>query len=92
VPAGVNICLVDTDYGPATKALPAVEQYNSQDVAILFCDDDKVYDHSGAQRFLDASQAHPDCCIVEEGGDVADYSSHSFRGERQPRSARRPKD
>lgn len=92
VPAGVNICLVDTDYGPATKALPAVAQYKSQDVAILFCDDDKVYDPSWAQRFLDASRAHPDCCIVEEGGDVADYSSHSFRGECQPRSSRRPKD
>lgn len=92
VPAGVNICLVDTDYGPATKALPAVAQYKGQDVAILFCDDDKVYDPSWAQRFLDASRAHPDCCIVEEGGDVADYSSHSFRGERQPRSSRRPKD
>jgi len=88
VPTGVNVCLVDSDYGPATKALPAVAQYKNQDVAILFCDDDKVYDSSWAQRFLDASHEHPECCIVEEGGDVSDYSLHDFRGQLQPRSGR----
>ena len=92
VPEGVTICLVDEDLGPATKVLPAVRQYREQAVSILFCDDDKVYDADWAQRFIDASQQHPDCCIVEEGGDVGDYSHHNFRGDRQPRSSRRPKD
>lgn len=92
VPAGVNIRLVDEDLGPATKVLPAVREYHGQDVAILFGDDDKVYDRDWAQRFMNASRQHPGCCIVEEGGDVCDYSSHAFRGDRQPRSGRRPKD
>ena len=92
VPAGVNIRLVDEDLGPATKVLPAVREYRGQDVAILFGDDDKVYDRDWAQRFMDASRQHPGCCIVEEGGDVCDYSNHDFRGSRQPRSGRRPKD
>lgn len=92
VPAGVKICLVDDDLGPATKVLPAVREYQGQDVAILFGDDDKVYDRDWAQRFMDASGQHPGCCIVEEGGDVCDYSNHAFRGDRQPRSGRRAKD
>ena len=92
VPAGVNIRLIDGDLGPATKVLPAVKEYQGQDVNILFCDDDKVYDHDWAQRFVDASMAHPDHCIVEEGGDVCHYSNHAYRGSRQPRSNRRTKD
>jgi hypothetical protein len=92
VPAGVNIRLIDGDLGPATKVLPAVKEYQGQDVNILFCDDDKVYDPDWAQRFVDASTAHPNHCIVEEGGDVCHYSHHAYRGSRQPRSNRRSKD
>ena len=92
VPSGVAIQLIEHDFGPATKVLPAVQQYRGQDCAILFCDDDKVYDPDWAARFLEASHQHPDCCIVEEGGDVKDYSSHNFVGSLKPRSSRRPKD
>jgi hypothetical protein len=92
VPNGVQIRLIDGDFGPATKVLPAVKEYKGQDVNILFCDDDKVYDPDWAQRFLDARHEHPECCIVEEGGDVADYCSYGFRGELQPRSSRLNKD
>lgn len=91
VPSGVNIRLVDEDYGPATKVLPAVREYRGQDVSILFCDDDKIYDSDWAQRFVDCSRDHPDCCIVEEGGDVCHYSNHDFRGVQQPRPQRRIK-
>lgn len=92
VPQAVNIRLVDQDYGPATKVLPAVREYRGQNVSILFCDDDKVYDCDWAQRFVDSSLQHPECCIVEEGGDVHHYSNHAYRGELQPRSERRVKD
>jgi hypothetical protein len=91
VPEGIHIRLIDRDLGPASKVLPAVKEYRGQDVNILFCDDDKVYDPHWAQRFVEASLAHPDCCIVEEGGDVCDYSRHAHRGARQPRSERRIK-
>lgn len=89
---GVNVRLVDTDYGPATKVLPAAREYRGQDVRILFCDDDKVYDANWAQRFVDCSDQHPGCCIVEEGGDVSNYSNHNFSGSLQPRSSRINKD
>jgi hypothetical protein len=88
---GVNVRLCDTDYGPATKVLPAALEYRGQDVRILFCDDDKVYDPQWAQRFVDCSDRHPDCCIVEEGGDVYNYSDHNHSGTMQPRSSRRQK-
>ena len=92
VPNGVQIRLIDDDLGPATKVLPAVQEYQGQDVKILFCDDDKVYDPDWAQRFVDASLQHPEHCIVEEGGDVCHYSNHVYRGTLQPRSDRRTKD
>jgi hypothetical protein len=92
VPEGVNIRLVDEDLGPATKVLPAAREYQGRPVSILFCDDDKVYDRDWARRFVDCSLQHPGCCIVEEGGDVAHYSSHDVRGNLQPRARRRRKD
>lgn len=92
LPHGVTLCWADQDYGPATKVLPAIKAYRGQDVNILFCDDDKVYDPDWAGRFLSAANAHPGCCIVEEGGDVRHYSTYDVTGARQPRSQRRPKD
>jgi len=92
LPAGVSVWYLDTDFGPATKVLQAIQEYRGQNVKILFCDDDKVYDAQWAERFLVASQAHPGCCIVEEGGHVSDYSSHTYAGSLQPRSTRRIKD
>ena len=94
VPAGVNICLVDTDYGPATKALPAVAQYKEPG-----CCHPVLRRRQGGDRPLLGTtlsgrqpRAPGLAGIVEARGDVADYSSHSFRGERQPCSSRRPKD
>ncbi len=36
VPEGVEIRLVEEDYGPATKLLPALKEFAGQDVDILF--------------------------------------------------------
>jgi hypothetical protein len=92
LPAGVTARFIDTDFGPATKVLPAVQEYRGQNVSILFCDDDKVYDPGWAQRFVNASKQHPACCIVEEGGQISHYSSHSYTGALRPRAMRRNKD
>ncbi len=92
VPKGVEIRLCDQDYGPATKVLPAARDYRGQDVAILFCDDDKVYDPDWAARYLDAAVAHPGCCIVEEGTDLPGPSTDAMRASHQPRAQRLVKD
>ena len=72
LPKGVTLRVVDKDLGPATKVLPACREYRGQDVNILFCDDDRIYDREWAQRFVDASKERPDCVVCERGN----YLSH----------------
>jgi hypothetical protein len=91
VPDGVRIRYVDHDYGPATKILPAAADYRGRDTAILFCDDDKIYDRNWAQRFLTAAAARPDTCIVEEGAEIAHHVPGDWTGAEQPRAVRRKK-
>lgn len=88
VPDGVNLRIVDEDLGPATKVLPAAQEYKGQDVQILFCDDDKLYDVNWAQRYVDAAKQHPDCCICEEGGhlDAPHYANDGWQGAEKPRA------
>jgi hypothetical protein len=88
VPKGVTIRLCDQDYGPATKVLPAVQVYAGQDVNIIFCDDDKVYDPEWAGRLIAAAAEHPGCCIVEEGSHMHEYASFRWESPRQPRAMR----
>ena len=92
VPKGVTLRLTPEDMGPATKILPAVRAYQGQDVNLMFCDDDKVYDPDWANRLLSAAKAHPDCCIVEEGGDIRHNSNHDWNGPDLPRANRPVKD
>lgn len=92
VPEGVTIRWADEDMGPATKILPAVRAYRGEDVNLIFCDDDKVYDRGWAARLLDAAARHPGCCIVEEGGDIRHNSTHDWSGPDQPRAGRIVKD
>ena len=95
VPSGVTICMVDDDFGPATKVLHAVRDFAGQDVEILFCDDDQPYEPDWAQRFLDQRARHPDACIVEKGHDIDTRPpGERYRGQDrpQPRAKARKKD
>lgn len=88
VPDGVSVRLCDHDFGPATKVLAAVEAYRGQDVNILFCDDDKLYDSGWAGRLMRAANLHPGCCIVEEGSHCHEYAGGSWQSPRLPRAER----
>lgn len=92
VPAGISIHRCDTDLGPATKVLPAAADLAGQDVDILFCDDDKIYDRKWHQRFKAAAMAHPDTCIVEVGETFPDIPDEIRPANRLPRGRRNPKD
>lgn len=92
VPSGVEIFRCEKDYGPATKVLPAAHDLRGQDVDILFCDDDKIYDAGWHQRFKDAAVQHPNTCIVEVGESFPDISDDYRPPERLPRGGRRRKD
>lgn len=67
VPDGVTIRRADKDHGPATKILPALRLFAGQDVRIIYCDDDRVYNPDWAQRMIDFSDRHPGECIAEAG-------------------------
>lgn len=71
-PEGVTVCLVDEDFGPATKVLPTAQAFAGQDVEILFCDDDQHYPADWAQKFLEARRHKPDACIAETGFEFYD--------------------
>ena len=88
LPEGVNLRIVPQDYGPATKVLPAVEEYKNQDIMILFCDDDKVYDTNWAQRFVTAAEERPQHVICEEGGHLRmpNYAANDWTSDRKPQA------
>lgn len=86
VPDGVRIVSTDLDLGPATKILPAVQDFRGQDLELLLCDDDRLYDPLWTSRFLAARQAHPGAVIVEAGGFVPGHD-----GGLQPRAQLRRK-
>ena len=91
VPEGITILRCETDYGPATKLLPALEDLAERDVHILFCDDDKIYDHNWHQRFKDAAARLPDTCIAEAGSSLPDVADSSRASDRLPRGGQKPK-
>ena len=92
VPKGVTVRIVDEDMGPATKILPSVRAHRGEDVNLIFCDDDKVYDPGWVARLLGGSIQRPGCCIVEEGGDIRHNSTHDWSGPNLPRAGRPFKD
>lgn len=36
---------VEDDWGPATKVLPTIDRYKSEDLPIIYLDDDRIYRH-----------------------------------------------
>lgn len=87
VPEGVEIRIVDEDFGPATKLLPALREFAGQDIDILFCDDDQIYRPCIAERLLKARQTHPTDCIGISPMD--DFPPP--KGETRRKAVRRPK-
>lgn len=59
LPRGIEIHRVDTDYGPATKVLPAVAEFSGTSTQILFCDDDLIYPADWAKNLFDLQSKRP---------------------------------
>ncbi|MDB6178300.1 glycosyltransferase family A protein [Paracoccus sp. Z330] len=72
LPNGIKLILIDDDWGPATKVLPAAQDLRGQDVELIFCDDDQKYDPDWAMRFLEARKQLPDACLVQKGYNLED--------------------
>ncbi|MFT4151783.1 MAG: glycosyltransferase family A protein [Paracoccaceae bacterium] len=86
VPGGVTIVRTSDDPGPATKILPALRETAGQDVDILFCDDDRIYDPDWATRFQALRRQRPRCALAEAGWDIRDIPLSARRAERLPRA------
>ena len=72
VPDGVTVHVVEEDFGPATKVLPAVRLYRGTRTRILFCDDDMAYNTHLASRLDNAANVRPNHCIAERGSHVTE--------------------
>lgn len=71
LPDRVEIFDCDEDFGPATKVLPAALHFKNEDVRIIYCDDDRVYNSDWASRLMALSDEMPDKCIVDAGDPVS---------------------
>ncbi len=85
VPRGVVIHRCDEDLGPATKILPAVRAFAGQEVDLLYCDDDRLFDPGWAARFAVERVKRPGTAIAEAGWDILDISRIARSPERLPR-------
>lgn len=88
VPPGVIIRRCEKDLGPATKILAAARDYVGEDVDLLFCDDDKLYDPQWHSRFKRARAEHPHACIAEAGENLPDIADDTRPADRLPRAKR----
>lgn len=88
VPEGISIKRCETDMGPATKILPACQEFAGQDIDLLFCDDDKIYDRQWHARLKHAQAEHPNCCIVGAGENLPDIADSSRPADQLPRARR----
>lgn len=90
VPEGVEIRMVDEDYGPATKLLPALKDFKDSGYEILFLDDDHVYPPYLAKHMLKGRRRRPNACVAISG--MADYDplpGTTRQLEYKPRKLRR---
>jgi hypothetical protein len=70
LPDWVRVIDTDTDLGPATKVLPALDRWVGRDVDILFCDDDTAHDPDWTTRFAAMRRDRPDDVVCEYGADL----------------------
>ncbi|WP_370312814.1 glycosyltransferase family 2 protein [Sagittula sp.] len=65
LPDGLDVHMIGSDYGPATKILPTVERYRDQDALLVYCDDDYSYDPDWLTRLTETAARHPEAVIAE---------------------------
>ncbi|MEP2530817.1 glycosyltransferase family 2 protein [Shimia sp.] len=88
VPKGVEIRQVDEDFGPASKLLHALREFEDEAVDILFCDDDMNYRQGWARAFLNERQRHPNACIALSGIQISAFHDAAASNEFIPKAGR----
>ncbi|MCV6584625.1 MAG: glycosyltransferase family 2 protein [Marinibacterium sp.] len=85
LPQGVDVVRADTDYGPATKVLPAARRYAGQDRNLLLVDDDRLYGPRFVEFFMESRQQRPEDVIAGHGFDVPEAGHPAWPDAPQPR-------
>ena len=67
--------ILDMDYGPATKILGAVKEFENQGARLLYCDDDRIYHPNWAEELIKKSEENPEKAICAYGASLADFIS-----------------
>ncbi len=88
VPKGVEIRVVDEDFGPATKVLHACRDFAGTDTEILFCDDDMLYPRHWAAAFLKERRHAPEACLAICGFQISRLIDSDGMRDAQPRALR----
>lgn len=86
-PSRINVIRPDSDYGPASKVLHAIESYKDRpNQPILFCDDDKIFAPDWASQIVKASEKFSDCAICPAGYNITapDFDPPYFHSLRRP--------
>jgi hypothetical protein len=65
LPDGISVFRCE-DSGPATKLLPTLSRYSGQNVCIIYCDDDRIYEKNMIARLLDRHRINPKSAVAEE--------------------------
>ena len=68
VPSGAVIHIVDTDLGPAMKAICFAKNHSAEHKNLIFCDDDWIYPQGWSETLLSAGQAG--AAVAASGFDV----------------------
>ena len=90
VPAGVTIRRCATDWGPATKLVPAALDRRGAGLDLLFCDDDALYARDWPRRRRPARAARPGAAIAAIGRHRPGIGPRPrARSDRMPRMHRR---
>lgn len=67
----IDVRFVDTDYGPATKLLPALAHFKQGSKKIIVIDDDSIYPKNFIQHLLKFSDLYPNSALTLIGSEIA---------------------
>jgi hypothetical protein len=88
VPEGVTIRRCETDFGPATKVLPAARAWRGTGVELLFCDDDHFFCADWAEQMQAVRSEHPDAALCGQAHHLSELCGIPVPSPRLPRSVK----
>lgn len=67
----------DRDWGPATKIIPALIEFENTDYTIIYLDDDIIYNKNTIETLISYSKMYPNYAICNQGWDIDRWNKKS---------------